>query len=201
MRPVELLVLYGVLGVIVALSLHWRGRPGSWAALLAWPVLLPGLLAETPPVVQPLVPAPPGTDAARIDAALAGLRLALADWESLPREEDCAAALGAARRGMEALAARAAQLDAVVGQLSPAHAAEPADLAAARAHNQARLVELREEARARLERSLAAIAELTTRVQLARFTGDAGDAVAAQLARLAQAVDSAGEVSRLRDAS
>lgn len=201
MRPLELAVMYFVMGVVVAIAVRWRGRPGALVALFAWPVMLPGLLAAPPAVSaehQPqTAPAIASADGQRITSALAGLEQALGQWNALPRADDCTAAVGAARRGLLALAARLAQLDQVVGQLPPVEPFGPTDLVAARAENHRQLVALRDEARVRLDRSLASVAELTSRVHLARFTGAEEAEVAEQLSRLARAVDSAGEVSRL----
>ena len=45
--------------------------------------------------------------------------------------------------------------------------------------------------------ALAGLADLSTKVHLARFTGDAAQELTAQLARLAAAVDGASEVARI----
>ena len=49
MRPLELAVLYGVIGIVVGIAMRWRGRAGAALAPWAWPVLLPSLLGEVPP--------------------------------------------------------------------------------------------------------------------------------------------------------
>ena len=195
MRPIELAVLYLIVGTAVTVA-GWRARrSGAWMSLLLWPLFLPGMLATA-------AEAPPPARHDGIDR----LRAALAAWEGAPQGAECNAALDAAARGLDALSDRVAQLDGVLalpahdlGALQAERDGHP-DTAAildARIANVHRLQTLRAETFQRLERGLASLDDLATRVHLARFTGDDADAVAGLLARLAAAVDSASEVASL----
>ena len=194
MRPLELAVIYGVMGLIVAVTLRWRGRPGALVALVAWPLLLPGLWSAPPPVTPrpPLAgPADPASADARVEGVLADLALALDGGPPLPGAADCAGALAAARRGLQALAERAGALEGVVDRLPSPSGDQPAS------HPHARLRALRDDAAARLAAAIEAVSDLTARIHLARFTGAEPAHLGAALERLARAVDSAAEVGRL----
>lgn len=203
MRPLELLVVYLLIGFGVSFAWNRAGKEGWGWAVPLWPLFLPGLLVAAPSPE----PAPPGPWQARIDGAVAGLARALSSWDALPERAVCEASLAAAARGLAALSDRHEQLDLALR--GPEHdiaklrielesaplSAQP--VMAARLRNVERLAALRDEARAELERALAGLADLSTRVQLARFTGSSAEALSAQIARLAAAVDGAAEVSRL----
>lgn len=194
MRPLEIGVVYVIVGVAVAVALH-RGHLAGvvWAPVL-WPLFLPGLLVTRSP-------AAPAADR-RIPEAIAGLRAALDG--GLPPGVDTSAALAAARRGLDALAARQAELDRLLAMPSNdldrleadrsragAGSAFDARIASVRV-----LARLRDEAHADLERGLVGIDDLGTRAQIARFGGGGAD-LEAQLAALAAAVDGVAEVRRL----
>lgn len=203
MRPLELLFIYLLIGFGVSIAWHRSGKEGwLWAAPL-WPLFVPGLLEPIPLAA----PTPPGPWQSRVDGAVGSLARALSSWEALPDRAVCEASLTAAARGLAALTARHDQLDAALrgpehdpirlrAELETAPAAARAVMEA-RLGNVERLVALREEARAELERALAGLADLATRVHLARFTGSSAEALSAQIACLAAAVDGAAEVSRL----
>ena len=197
MRPVELLVIYLLVGMAVSTAAWRTGRPAPWLGLMLWPLTLPGLLGGV--AQPPAAPPPPrGSGSERVQAAVAALRAALDGWPSPPASQE---ALASAERGLLALDARLADLDAVLGELeaAPAPPSHPdaADLVQARAENLARLRQVRDETRARLERGLARLSDLATRAHLARFTGEEAAAVADALSRLGAAVDGAAEVSRV----
>jgi hypothetical protein len=199
MRPVELLLLYVLVGAAVATA-SWRaGRPAPWLGLLFWPLTLPGLLEGAAAAPAPPSPRPPTPPHGRVQAAVAALGQALEGWPGHPASQE---ALASAERGLMALDTRLSELEAVLAALeaAPTGSAHPgaADLARAREENLARLRGVRDETRARMERGLAHLADLTTRAHLARFTGEEAAAVAEALARLAAAVDGAAEVSRLQ---
>ena len=199
MRPVELLVLYLLIGAAVSTAAWRAGLPAPWLGLPLWPLTLPSLLGAmaAPSTPAPARPATPG-DTARVQAAVSTLAAALEGWAAPAASRE---ALATAERGLLALAARLADLDAVLDELdaappAPAHP-DAADLVRARAANLARLRQLRDETRARLDRGLARLADLSTQAHLARFTGEEAAAVADALSRLAAAVDGAAEVSRV----
>ncbi len=188
MRPLELLVLYLLVGGVGAAAAARAGRPHPLFAWLLWPLAAPTLFTAGPP---PPDPAP----TSRVDAAVGRLADALDDAAPASRE-----ALRAAERGLRALESRLVELDRVLASLEAEPAPEgpaAADLVAARAGHVARLRGLRDDARDRLDRGLARLAELTSRAHVARFTGEEADAVADALGRLAAAVDSAAEVARV----
>lgn len=193
MRPMELFIMYLLVGVAVSVAAWRAGRPAPWLGLALWPLTLPGLLGRaTPP------PPTAGGEGARVHAAIITLRAALDGWPSPPASEE---ALASAERGLLTLSERLADLDAVLLELEaaappPAHPGA-ADLVRARSDNLTRLHHVRDETRARLERGLARLADLATRAHLARFTGEEAAAVADALSRLAAAVDGAAEVSRV----
>lgn len=208
MRPLELLVVYLVIGAGVAFAWQRRHDEGRLWVLPLWPLFVPALLAEAGEGARPAPePAPVEGWEARIEHAIAVLRGALGAWDALPDKALCEASLDAAARGLRALALRHAQLDGVLDvpendldKLEAERDAAPEaarPLVEARLRNVMRLVALRDGARDELEKALAGMADLSTRVHLARFTGDATQEVAAQLARLAHAVDGASEVTRL----
>lgn len=203
MRPAELLVVYLLVGLAVAVAMVRAHHPGALQAVALWPLYLPGLLAAVAPPVA--VPAERGDP--RVDAAVDTLAEALRAWEGLPGEVDPDASLRAARKGLTALVRRVADLDhllqapgADLAQLRAELATTP-DAAwpavAARIVSLERLMGLRDQSVLDLERGLAGLADLTARVHVARFTGATGGDVAVQLAALAAAVDSAAEIRRL----
>jgi hypothetical protein len=197
MRPVELLIIYLLVGVAVSTAAWRTGRPAPWLGLALWPLTLPGLLGGVAAPAGP-PPTPTGGEGPRVHAAVVALRTALDGWPSPPASEE---ALASAERGLLALSVRLADLDAVLQELEaaappPVHP-DAADLVRARADNLARLHQVRDETRARLERGLARLSDLATRAHLARFTGEEAAAVADALSRLAAAVDGAAEVSRV----
>ena len=202
MRPLELVVLYGIVGVAVALAMTRAHHPGAFHAVALWPLFLPGLLATVAPPVRLLPPADP-----RVDGAVDTLAAALRAWDGLPDNVDPEASLFAARRGLVALARRVDDLDRLLREPGADVERLRADLAtapdaawpslAARLVSIERLAGLRDQSTVDLERGLAGLADLTARVHVARFTGETGANVATQLAALAAAVDSAAEVRRL----
>ncbi len=199
MRPIELLVIYLLIGGGVTAAMARADLPGKGLALLLWPLFLPTLLGSAGP--EPAL----RTSDPRIAAAARELLAALRDGPALPAPApDPSATVAGVARGLEAIASRLSEIDAVLAR--PEH--DPRDVGgggatasvqAAREENLARLRALRDASAARLEGGLARMEELATRVHLARFTGDPGDAVARQLAQLAAAVDCAGEVSGLAE--
>lgn len=210
MRPVELLVIYLLVGLGVCVAWGRTGRSGAAAVLPLWPLFVPTLLAAAAPVSATPQRPMPGSWGPRIEAAVSELERALAAWGSLPDPTQFEASIRSARRGLEALALRHAQLSEVLA--TPENDAErlarslgespqaARPLVEARLANVQRLESLRGESADQLERALAGLADLTTRVHLARFTGDAAQELSAQLARLAAAVDGASEVARLGQA-
>ncbi|MCB9791264.1 MAG: hypothetical protein H6741_00920 [Alphaproteobacteria bacterium] len=208
MRPIELLILYALLGACVAVAWQRSGRSGAITVLPLWPLFVPTLVAAAAPVA-PSSPAPlaRGPWGRRIQEAVASLERALVQWQALPDAAHFEASLRSAQRGLCALAERHGQLSEVletpendskrlcVELESCAPAARP--LLEARLANVQRLEALRDEAAEELERALAGLSDLSTKVHLARFTGDAAQELTAQLARLAAAVDGASEVARI----
>ncbi|MCB9759840.1 MAG: hypothetical protein H6739_08405 [Alphaproteobacteria bacterium] len=210
MRPLELLVVYLMIGAGVALAWSRSGKEGAAWAVGLWPLFVPALLVrEAPPSPPPVLRTGGWGD--RIAAAIGALEAALGAWDALPERSVCEQSLRAASRGLGALAERHAQLDGVLStpensleRLAVELEAAPVGarpLVEARLGNVQHLHRLREEAREELERALAGLADLSTRVHLARFTGHDAREVAAQLARLAAAVDGASEVAKLGDRS
>lgn len=219
MRPVELGLVYGLVGLAVALA-HWRLRqPGMLWSFVLWPVFLPGLLARTLPGAglpprhglpsQTSTPSPrhlaPGAAQAvaagpwesRIAQALAGLREALSGWSAWPELGAAEASLATVERGLRDLAWRVGRLEALQGELPGDDPGLP-ELSEARARNRDRLEALVRAERQRLEHSLSAVTELGTQVLLARYSGeDAGD-IAEELCRLAEVVAAVGEVGGTR---
>lgn len=202
MRPLELLLLYGIVGVAVALAMARAHHPGAAQAVALWPLFLPGLLAAVAPPLRLVT----RTDA-RVDAAVDTLATALRAWDGLPDNVDPEASLHAARKGLAALARRVDDLDQLLREPGADVERLRADLAAApdgawpalaaRLVSIERLSGLRDQSALDLDRGLAGLADLTARVHVARFTGETGANVATQLAALAAAVDSASEVRRL----
>lgn len=186
MRPLELLVIYLLIGGGVALAMARSHHPGAAVALPFWPLFLPGLLAAVAPTSTPAAPA----SDPRIHAAIETLAQALRMWDGLPPTLDVNRCLASAKRGLEAIAGRVAELDRLLavspGAEVPAHPNSLSQLDAVRAQS-----------RADLERGIAGIRDLTARVHLARFTGAIDGEVAGQLSALAAAVDGASEVRRL----
>ena len=170
--------------------MRWQGRAGAALAPWAWPVLLPACSGRSRPSSGR--PRPPlrrrQTRGSRTRCASSGMR------SRSGRGSQVRSTLGPLRAasGACARATRAGQLRVVADALPAPDAVDPAV-----APHHRRLRVLAAEAEARLDRSLGAVDALTARVHLARFTEEEADGLAAQLERLAQAVDSAGEVSGL----
>jgi hypothetical protein len=204
MRPVELLILYLMIGAAVSVA-AWRGRhPARWLTPVLWPLVLPNLLggpATTPaqPAPAPSPPRPMTPDGDRVQAAVSNLLRALDGWDG---GAPAVAALDATQRRLLTLADRLRDLDTVLASLdqepAPIDHPDVADLLAARRSNLEKLRALRDGTRGRLERGIAQLSDLSTRAHLARFTGEEADAVATALTDLAAAVESAGEVARVR---
>lgn len=209
MRPVELGLVYGLVGLAVALA-HWRLRqPGMLWSFVLWPVFLPGLLARASGGLDlgqggvTGLPAPAAAVApravaagpweSRIREAVGGLREALGGWSAWPELGLGAPALDAVERGLGDLALRLSRLEALGAEL-PAEDPDLPELSEARARHRARLEGLVQAERQRLEGRLSAVTELTTQVLVARYTdADAGD-IAGELARLAEVVAAVGEL-------
>lgn len=174
MRPLEIGLLYGIVGVAVAVA-HGLGR--GWRILvlagLFWPFYLPGVLARSPR------PAPTeGPD--RVHTAVQALEQALAGWDALPARPD----LISLRARLQRLSTRLEHLDRVLADL--ARALPPED--------QLRpLRERRDRMRGELEQALAAVAGLAARTWVVRFSGDGGDAVARDLVALGDLVRAGSE--------
>lgn len=204
MRPIELLVLYLVIGAAVSVA-AWRGRhPARWLAPVLWPLVLPNLLGRTeaPPgrPLRPPSPALPMTpEGDRVQAAVQHLLGALDGWEG---GAPAVTALDSTQRQLLALADRLRDLETVLASLDqeppPLDHPDVADLLAARRCNLEKLRALRDRTRGRLERGIAQLSDLSTQAHLARFTGEEAEAVATALTDLAAAVESAGEVARVR---
>ena len=204
MRPIELLVLYLVIGAAVSVA-AWRAHhPARWLAPLLWPLVLPNLLgspspAQVEPARSPSPLLPPTADGDRVQVAVSHLRDALEGWDG---GAPAVSALDATQRRLAALLSRLRDLDTVLFSLdqepAPVDHPDVADLLDARRENLAKLRALRDNTRGRLERGLAQLSDLATRAHLARFTGEEADAVATALRNLAAAVESAGEVTRVR---
>lgn len=209
MRPLELLVVYLLLGVAVAGAMARGGHPGAAYALPLWPLFLPGLLVRVAPPAPSAEGAGRGSEVDRIEAAVEGLRGALLAWETAPVGLNMEAPLAAVRRGLRALELRYVLLQRALSEprndrnrLQKTWEAAPEaarGLFAVQLHSLDQLEALREEARLELERGLAAVGELATRVELARFSGGASTDVAEQLTLLAAAVDGVSEVRRLSE--
>ncbi len=215
MRPLELGLVYALVGLAVALA-HWhQRRPGALWSLALWPLFLPGLLATqgagpaldregswmTPSAKPVPTPQEAGTPGASVEAVLTALRESMRGWEAQALGEE---SVRAVESGLHELLARRKQLEDVRQRL-PAGAAQGGDqlpaLAAARRRHHAQLQALVDELDGRLEGDLAALTELTTEVLRARYTGAGADAVTAELARLSgvlAAVEEAGCVSPSR---
>lgn len=203
MRPIELLVLYLIIGGCVAAAQVRASRPGAALAVPLWPLFLPALLAPHASAAE--TRRLPEAWRGPIEGGAAALREALLSWEGLPDAAGCLAASEALLRRLGDLAVRLDDLERVLA--SPEHATDALAIAGssegtrallrARQQNVERLRVLRDQTRADLEHALAAMADLSTRVHLARLGGDATTEVAAELARLAAAVDGGGEVARI----
>lgn len=205
MRPLEILILYLIIGAAVGLSQHRAGRAGSWLSVPFWPLFLPTLLGETGG-------APEGNRPdlgwkARIEAATAGLAGALGGMEGARHGPEVSASLKHLNIKLFELSDRLDHLERVLS--GPEHAPEALEralqaaspsarpLVEARLQNEGRLRALRAERREELEQALAMLDDLATRAHLARFTGDAAETVAGELLKLTAAVDTGGELAQL----
>jgi hypothetical protein len=207
MRPLELCVLYLLIGGAIGLAMARGRHSGALLAVPLWPLFLPGLLVRVSPPSTSFEASAAAPCADRIEEAVEGLRGALLAWEAAPAGLDVEAPLRAVRRGLGALDQRHAELSRALAQPRNDRdqimrtweaAPQPArDLLTVQLRSLDQLLALREGARLELERGLAAVGELAARVEIARFTGVAASDVAAQLSLLAAAVDGAAEVRRL----
>lgn len=193
MRPLEFLALYLVFGLVVGVASARAGRPGAWMCVPLWPLFLPGLLADQAPPLPPIAQSSAGST--RIEHAVQSLRAALLAWDGLPDRDRCLAAVAGLQQGLTALALREAQLQGVLDGLDAPEVA-PAQ-AVGWALQRGRLVALREETRAALERGLGGAAELAARVHLARLSGEPAASVLRALAELAAAVEAGQEVASM----
>lgn len=203
MRPTEVLLFYGLIGLAVG-WMAWRtGRAPAWAAGPFWPLFVPVVFASEPAAkpqgAEAIADAGPVADALdRLEAALSG-------WDPLP--DGGGAAFAAAERGLRALSRRRADVDTLLGQPGNDLGVARTQLAAAaipdraiyeaRVRNLERLYALQEASRLDLARALAGVEDLTTRVHLARLHGESTEDVARQLEDLAAAIDGVGEVRSL----
>lgn len=205
MRPLELLVIYLLMGLCTGVAQHRSGRAGAVYAVPLWPLFLPSLLASRPAEAGEERAIPEGWRG-RIEASAELLRRALLSWEALPDAAGCLGATEAVVGRLGELAHRLADLDQVLA--SPDHAPAALEgtggadagtraLILARQQNVEKLRNLREQTATNLEHALAAMADLATRVHLARFQGDAAEEIATELTRLAAAVDGGGEVEQI----
>jgi len=202
MRVPELMFLYLLLGVGVAVaSYRHHGEVRVWTTLL-WPLWLPSLLAD-PAARYDTAPAASTTSARH--PAVARLEEVLMAWA--PELADTVTAL---QRGLDDLEARLTALQAEVAR--PEHDLPSLRQAATREgpdqpvhqrrlRNVEALVALRDRLRDELATSLPHIEELSTRVQLARFRGGTVEGVGRQLAELVAAIDGTREVQQISASS
>ena len=196
MRPSELLILYVLLGAAVSVA-QWRlHRPAPWLSLALWPLFLPGLLMLSFETREKAPISPDG----RIERAIRETREAFDGWTELPVGLP---PLGDIEARLVRLAGRVARIEGVLAepgcdpkaleQALAAASGEVRPLVQARMQHMARLRTIGDQSRSDLEQALAALSEIATRAQVARFTGDEVESVARDLVRLARMVDAAGE--------
>ena len=179
MRIAEVLFLYACFGLAVATQVRPRA-----AALLLWPLYLPSLLT---PAEARFDTAPQAAPDGAIAAAFQRLAEALALWgHGMP------VPLAGTERALLDLERRRAALAALLARpenrvLSADAPLRPAD--ARRHEHLAALRALHEQLTAQIDGALAHTDELTTRVQLAWFSGGAMSDVDGQLRGLMDAVE------------
>ena len=214
MRPLEILVLYVIIGACVGLSQHRSGRSGALLSVPFWPLFLPAMLGDHPTDHAAAWRAATGATGGwrvRIEGATEALAKALGGPNGGQEGMETQRSLHHLNVKLFELAEKLSQLDQVL--YSPEHAPEALERALqaaplsarpmveARLQNVARLRALHAERQGELEQALAILGDLATRAYLARFTGDAAETVADELRKLTAAVDTGGELAQLTGAA
>jgi hypothetical protein len=195
MSLLEILFMYGILGVATAAGdRQVRGR-WSLLAVLLWPLVLPGLFTApgerfVTTTRHPRVAVP----------ALDRLRSALTLWDPTATPD-----LDGLEKGLHALQERRRALEGVLARpendLGALEAVTPSEAAAAahagRLANLERLKALEAEAVAKHDAAVARIEELATRVQVAHYKGVALPGLERQLSEVLAVVAGACEVDAL----
>lgn len=194
MRPVEILLMYLVMGLATAAGYRQLRGTAPAAVVLVWPLYLPSLLTA-PGERFDTAPRDPASL-----SAIARLRSALELLEgraqpSLEGIEQGLAALQARRRSLRDVLAQPENDVAALRRLTVTGAA--ADAHAQRMDNLQRLVRLEQDVGEQHDAVVARVEELATRVQLAHYQGATVAGLDGQLGDLLAAVDGACEVQSL----